>query len=653
MNFGIGLSALRASQFAINNVSHNIANAGTEGYHRRSVELETNQADFINGRFVGSGVQVSDVRRYRDSIVESAYTNSTADLNRVEKYLSIETRIESLLLPGEGSIQNSLSDLFDDFGRLSANPDESTLRVAVLTRADSLASSIHSAKQQFGEIRIDVQNQLEVEVEALNQDIEALVELQNRISSSGDRSLPSDMLDQRDTLINRIAERVDIQRHEGVQNKLGLTIAGSSISIGVVPVRFETVASEGGQIQVHIEGNEQATTFAAGRISALVEVNNGVIGEFSSKIDELAQALIQQFDQVHAQGIGPDGSFTTLKSTRAVTDVDALLSESAVFDIESGELSISVTDPDGRRQTSAIQIDPANDSLRDLAAKISAVDNIQAVVDEDTGLLNIIAALGHQFDFAGRLESEPDLSAFTATSTPTVTGNYQGDSSQPLTITTIGSGQVGKTPGLTIEVSDHLGNVLKEVNVGDGYEAGTLIDLGDGIELSFGIGDINDGESFEIVRVAESDSSGVLSALGLNSFFTGTDASDIAVNQKILDDPNLLATSTSGEIADSNNLARFLGLRDDQVLSEGSVTFEHFMLDANAEIGFRVQSSQSVQISLGELQIQYKTERDSVSGVDINEEMIGLAQYQKQYEAAVQIVRTMETMLDDLFRIVN
>ena len=652
MNLGIGLSALRASQFAINNTSHNIANAGTEGYHRRSVELETAQYDVVNGRYVGSGVNISDVQRYRDSILESAFTNSTSDLSRVEQNLSIETRIESLLLPGEGSIQNGLSNLFDDLGRLSANPNEPTLRNAVLTQANNVATRIQEADSQFADISTDVKRQLDLEVEALNQDIDALVSLQNTIAGLGDRSAPNDLLDQRDQLINSVSERIDIQRHEGVQNGLGLTIAGSSISIGIESIRFETVTDETGQVEVHLQGNSQKTTFAGGKISALVEINNGLVGDFSSKIEEMAQTLIQQFDQIHGQGIGSSGAFTTLKTTRKVDDVDAVLADSAAFPIESGELFFSITDSDGQRRTNSISIDPDTDSLRDVATKISGLDNIQAVVDENTGVMTIIAATGHKFDFTGRLETEPDLTSFSGDAAVKISGQYNGTESQPVTITALGSGQIGKTDGLAIQVADHLGNVINEFNVGDGYEAGSTIDLGDGVEISLGIGEINSGDTFEVVRAAKSDTSGVLSSLGLNSFFTGTDATSIAVNQSILDDPNRLATSKTGLIADSQNLALMIELREQRVLDDGQVVFEEFLLEANAEIGFRVQSSQSVQTSLIDLQFQYETERDSISGVDINEEMVGLAQYQKQYEAAIQIVRTMESMLDDLFNII-
>ena len=88
-------------------------------------------------------------------------------------------------------------------------------------------------------------------------------------------------------------------------------------------------------------------------------------------------------------------------------------------------------------------------------------------------------------------------------------------------------------------------------------------------------------------------------------------------------------------------------------LKEGQSTFEGFLQDLNAEIGFRVQTSISIESGLSELQFQFQTERESISGVDVNEELIRLTQFQKSYEAAVQIVRTMEAMLDDLFNLIR
>ena len=142
MNFEIGLSALRSSQFAVNTISHNLANASTEGFHRQEVGFETRQTQ-VSGNFpIGSGVEINSVRRIRDQVVESAYTNSISDLSDIGQRLSIETRIESFFLPGEGSLQDSLTGFFDELSRLSANPGETVLRNCVVTQGADLARGI-------------------------------------------------------------------------------------------------------------------------------------------------------------------------------------------------------------------------------------------------------------------------------------------------------------------------------------------------------------------------------------------------------------------------------------------------------------------------------------------------------------------------------
>lgn len=653
MNLRIGLSALQASQFAINNVSHNLANANTEGFHRQEVLFQTNQADFVHGRFIGSGVKVNDVRRAREMIVESAFTTTTADLSRIDQSLLIESRIESLIAPGEGSIQNAFTRLFDGFSRLSANPGENSIRNSILNDASNLVNRIKDVRGEFVQIKEDVVEQIELEVDALNQDIEDLVDLQNRIKTVAHQSVPNDLYDQRDRLVNRIAERVDVQRYEFVQSELGLGLAGSSISIGAAPIRFETATAADGSIQIQIENGSRPTTFAGGRIAALVDVKNNLIDDFEEKIDRFASELINQFNQAHAQGIGIGSSFSQLQSQHRIDDVTALLAEEAPFPITEGELSVTVTSPSGELTTTTLSIDPATDTLNSIAGKLTGIDNIQALVDPASGRLSVIAQPGYQFDFTGRLETIPDTTGLTGTSTPRISGSYTGEDNETLTVTLLSSGTVGKTADLKVQVANSSGTILNEYDVGADYEADSPIDLGNGVSIQLGVGDVVAGESFEVKMVADSDTGGLLSAIGLNGFFTGTDSGNIDVDQRIKDSPLQIATSKSGDIADTQNLKGLLDLRESRSVGERNHTFENFLAEANSEIGFKVQSSQSVQVSLSDLKFEYQTRLDSASGVDINEELINLTQHQKTYEAAVQVVRTMEAMLDELFQIIR
>ena len=653
MSLWIGFSALQASQFAINNVSQNLANASTEGYHRQEVGLQTSQSQLIGGQIVGRGVEVSHVSRLRDQIVESALTNSIGDLEAVNQQLNIESTIESILAPGERSIQTVLTGLFDSLARLSANPSENALRDSALNQANNLAEQIQEVSSNLIELRNDVRRQIDTELDLVNQDLRSLVELQNRIGADRINGSPNDLLDQRDRLVNSLAERIDIQRFETRQNQFGLGIAGSSISVGLVPIEFESFTNETGNVEIRIAGTDRTVSFQSGRIAALEESHNSLISEYSNKIDEFAKTLIRSVDQAHAAGVGLDGPFSILKSTRPVSDVNVPLTESSSFPIDNGELVLSITSPDNEQRTSTISINPDQDSLQDIANKISDLDNIQAVVDPQTNQLTIVAQPGYGFDFTGNLETIPRLTNFSGSSIPKIAGDYQGDTNRVLTVTANGAGEIGKTPGLTATVTNPDGLVVGEINIGEGYEAGTEIALEDGVSLTFDAGSINAADSFDAVLVAQSDSAGVLSALGLNNFFGGTDSSDISVRRDLLDNSARLATSKNGEIGDTGNLADIIRIRDSNIVGDDQLSFDDYLAETNSEIGFRVQSSESFQFALAEINFQYQTDRDSTSGVDINEELLNLTQHQTSYEAAVQVVRTLEAMLDDLFQIIR
>ena len=653
MSLWIGFSALQASQFAINNVSQNLANASTEGYHRQEVGLQTSQSQLIGGQIVGRGVEVSHVSRLRDQIVESALTNSIGDLEAVNQQLNIESTIESILAPGERSIQTVLTGLFDSLARLSANPSENALRDSALNQANNLAEQIQEVSSNLIELRNDVRRQIDTELDLVNQDLRSLVELQNRIEADRINGSPNDLLDQRDRLVNSLAERIDIQRFETRQNQFGLGIAGSSISVGLVPIEFESFTNETGNVEIRIAGTDRTVNFQSGRIAALEESHNSLISEYSNKIDEFAKTLIRSVDQAHAAGVGLDGPFSILKSTRPVSDVNVPLTESSSFPIDNGELVLSITSPDNEQRTSTISINPDQDSLQDIANKISDLDNIQAVVDPQTNQLTIVAQPGYGFDFTGNLETIPRLTNFSGSSIPKIAGDYQGDTNRVLTVTANGAGEIGKTPGLTATVTNPDGLVVGEINIGEGYEAGTEIALEDGVSLTFDAGSINAADSFDAVLVAQSDSAGVLSALGLNNFFGGTDSSDISLRRDLLDNSARLATSKNGEIGDTGNLADIIRIRDSNIVGDDQLSFDDYLAETNSEIGFRVQSSESFQFALAEINFQYQTDRDSTSGVDINEELLNLTQHQTSYEAAVQVVRTLEAMLDDLFQIIR
>ena len=100
---------------------------------------------------------------------------------------------------------------------------------------------------------------------------------------------------------------------------------------------------------------------------------------------------------------------------------------------------------------------------------------------------------------------------------------------------------------------DQDGNLVTTLNVGNDYEANDPIDLGNGIRVSFGPGSLSatNGQVFALDALNDSDTSDVLVATGMNAFFLGSSASDIEVNEALLDNhPSLRSGKLTSTIID-------------------------------------------------------------------------------------------------------
>jgi flagellar hook-associated protein 1 FlgK len=144
------------------------------------------------------------------------------------------------------------------------------------------------------------------------------------------------------------------------------------------------------------------------------------------------------------------------------------------------------------------------------------------------------------------------------------------------------------------------------------------------------------------------DSSGALAALGMNTLFTGRNASDIAVNDDILDEPGLLAAG-SGHVDGSNGTARAIAdLQDAAIDDLNGRSLREFWQQSVNRVAVRadaangaVESSRLVRESIsGQLQ--------AVSGVSLDEEAVNLLTYQRQFQAAARFISVIDETLQTL-----
>ncbi|MBS0192533.1 MAG: flagellar hook-associated protein FlgK [Phycisphaerales bacterium] len=150
------------------------------------------------------------------------------------------------------------------------------------------------------------------------------------------------------------------------------------------------------------------------------------------------------------------------------------------------------------------------------------------------------------------------------------------------------------------------------------------------------------------------DTSGVLAQLGVNSFFTGTSASDIAVRQEILNDPSLLQVGrmVNGSFVE-NGTALALSKLQDQTLGQlNGRTIGSTWADTVQGIGTATAAAKTAAAAASTIRESLDAQRSSISGVSIDEESLNLLNYQRQYQAGARLIDISNQLLTSLMQIV-
>lgn len=160
---------------------------------------------------------------------------------------------------------------------------------------------------------------------------------------------------------------------------------------------------------------------------------------------------------------------------------------------------------------------------------------------------------------------------------------------------------------------------------------------------------ISAGSGYEIKFA--NDNSGTLAALGINTYFTGSNSKDIGVNSAVTADPGLFATGTGGGPSDGSNAIALAQIADRPVSNLQGTTINQFY---DATITTLAQSSASESA----LADGYKGYRDTlvgqqtqISGVSLDEEALQIMQFQHSYQAAAKFISTIDQLFTTLMNV--
>jgi len=147
------------------------------------------------------------------------------------------------------------------------------------------------------------------------------------------------------------------------------------------------------------------------------------------------------------------------------------------------------------------------------------------------------------------------------------------------------------------------------------------------------------------------DTSGALAALGINTFFSGRDSSDIALNDNLANDHTLLALGQGGGPSDNSNAVVMSRFHDQQLTSLENETLVSFYETVVANVAQTTASETTVSEGLDGYKQSLLSQRQQYSGVSLDEEAVQLLEFQHAFQAAARLISTADELFTVLLNI--
>lgn len=316
--FNTAVKGLLASQRSLYIMNHNLSNVNTKGYSRQQGSQRATTPHSIPGvGLLGTGTEIYDIVRIRDSYVDFKYWNENAPKGEWEIKKNTLDEIEKLFgEPSNSSFRQYLDDFFKSLDNMSTNPGDFSYREPIRENALALTKHINESAVRLQKLEEETEFSIEAKVKNINSIANQIASLNKQIYSSEiDGRAANDLRDRRDLLVDDLSKIVNVKVDESTDGKYRVSISGVSI---VDHIHVSEIKTQKDKTANTIElkwSNESQVNLKSGELKGLLELYNGDgkdnsyrgIPYYQRKLDEFAEGLATKFNDEHEKGYGLDG----------------------------------------------------------------------------------------------------------------------------------------------------------------------------------------------------------------------------------------------------------------------------------------------------------------------------------------------------------
>ncbi|MDR1397002.1 MAG: flagellar hook-associated protein FlgK [Desulfarculales bacterium] len=576
--------ALNTSALQLNTVSHNVANANTEGYSRQNVVTATMFPEKASSGWYGLGVKAQTVTQAVDKLLLRRITDKQSSLSYEDAHMAQLLRLEALSNEASDTSLGVLTTaFFNAWQNVSNNPESSAIREDLLETANSLVTRLHDLDSDINLVLRDLDSYLDQAVKEVNEIAREIASLNKQIvSDEVTGHTANDLRDQRVELLNKMASRLDISWFEDGRGSVTVSIGNGKTIVhddyprvsDSDPLQFDYPSGSAygvGSKQIKWQGTDlivEDQEISGGTIGAWLRTRDVDIPETLQFLEDFTKTLIGAVNVVHSNGVGLEkfenitGSYGTVNPNLSFSAPEQDLPFASM--VQNGQLSFWVYQNGLRHQYT---IDVYN------------YDSMNSIVDRMNQAMH------------------PAWPVMDTSQAP--------------------AAYVSHNPG---------------DNTYQFYMAATP---NSGVEFAFA-----------------GDSSGLLTALGVNTFFKGDNIANINLNDNVLNVSNIAAgrllANGDHPLGDNSNALIIANLKDAGLMDNGRQTLNESVIHWAAQLGTKISSSKDRLLFAQTTYDELAKQRDNVSAVNSDEELIKLIQFQRAYQAAAKMVSVADTLLETI-----
>lgn len=671
----IGLSGLAANKTSLAVTGHNIVNVNTPGFSRQDSVQATRVPQFSGAGYIGSGTTLVDVRRIYNEFLSTQVRSSTALNADTQAYLSQINQLDSLLAGSTTGVTPGLQKLFSALQTAAEDPANIPARQLVLSEAEGLAKRFNTVYDRLFEQNSFINKQLSAVTDQVNQLATSIASYNDAIAiASANGRAPNDLLDAREEAVRKLSEFVGVTVVPQDDNSYNLFIgSGQPLVVGSNASRLQVTSGLSDPLRSEIQfvsGNSQqnvTSLITGGEMGGLLRYRQDVLDVSMNSVGRLALSIADQVNRQLGQGLDLNGQFGN-ELFRPLND-PLLIAQRSLARVGNSDplanLNVTITDTTRlttsdyevqftsateyvvRRQSDGTLFPPSPATFDITTVPAPQVDGFSI------GVASGSFAAGDRFQVlptrnAGRdiradMKRPEELAFAAPLKAETSPGN-------------IGTGKISQ-PTLKTEINiyDPAAQADLETSLRNAPPLRIVMGAAGGATQSYNVVDIN-GNVINTGNIVPGQNNALTINVPANPpAIPVAFEYQVDISGRPSEGDNFSVSFNTNGVSDNRNALNLVNLQKKTVIginpaapqTTGS-SFSDAYGDLVERVGTLTSQARVDGQATSAILKQATDNRDSVSGVNLDEEAAKLIQFEQYYQASAQIIQVARNLFDTL-----